>query len=354
MRFSELSADPAIKLKLIRTVQDQRVSHAQLFYGPEGSGKLALAIAYAQLINCSTPALPRWGDGEGGGADSCGACPSCVQFRKLVHPDMHFFFPTSTTREVTSRPSSKYFLEAWRKYLLEINYRVSLSGWYEAIGIENRQGTIYADDANEINRILSYKSYESEFKIILIWMVEKVYSTAVPKILKVLEEPPEKTLFLLITDNPEQVIPTLVSRCLPVRIPRYRPAESPVLPEEDKLHFEMFRAWMRLCFSRNIPDLIGFATEAGKLGREKQKSLLRYGLSLSRNVLARRYGLTQGPVTGEEETEFISRFSPVLEEAKLLPFYNLLNSSVFHIERNAHAPTLFLDLSLKLTGLLKG
>jgi len=346
MRFSEIPALPSIKNKLIQTVRDQRVSHAQLFYGPEGSGKLALAVAYAQLINCQNPSPD----------DSCGTCPSCVQFQKLVHPDLHFFFPVATSKKVPSKPSSKLYLNEWREFLLSHEYQVSLPVWYDFIGIENKQGTIYTEDAAEINRILSYKSYESEYKVVIIWMIEKLTYAAAPKMLKILEEPPEKTLFLLISDNPDHVISTILSRCLPVRIPRIPDSKlgtSHEEQEENQAHFSLFRNWMRLCFSGNVPELIAFANETGKTGREKQKSLLLYGLGVAGKGSLEIHGVHALPEDRNEEATFISRFSPYLTDEKLQVFYDLLNKAVFHIERNAHTPTLFLDLSLKITALFK-
>lgn len=346
MKFSDIPAANSIKQKLIQTIQDQRVSHAQLLYGPEGSGKLALAIAYAQLINCTTP-----------GADSCGTCPSCIQYQKLAHPDLHFFFPVATSKKVPSKPSSKHYISEWREFLLSHDYQVSLPEWYDFVGIENKQGTIYAEDAAEINRILAYKSYESEYKVVVIWMIEKLTYAAAPKLLKILEEPPEKTLFLLVSDNPDHVIPTILSRCLPVRVPRI--PESSIRnnlgkKEEDHLHFVTFRNWMRLCFTGNVSGMIGFANETGKIGRERQKSLLLYGLLVAGISSSLSYGVTAPVDDGSEETNFISRFSPYLTREKLPVFYDLFNTSIFHIERNAHTPTLFLDLSLKITTLFKG
>ncbi len=387
MKFSEIPADNSIKQKLIQTIKDQRVSHAQLFYGPEGSGKLALAIAYAQLLNCTSPspvAPSPTGEGVGGGA--CGTCPSCIQYQKLAHPDLHFFFPTATSKKVSSKPSSKQYIEAWRKFLLTNDYQVSLPEWYDFIGIENKQGTIYTDDANEINRILSYKSYESEYKVVIIWMIEKLYHQTAPKLLKILEEPPDKTLFILVSDNPDHVIATILSRCLPIRIPKIPEQEIKNYlvgktgcslaeaqtgsrtsygnikqamhklqqVEEDHFLFDTFRNWMRLCFSRNIPELIGFASEAGKIGREKQKSMLRYGLLVTGYSTSIRFGQSQFVTAEGEEMEFVQKFSPFLTAEKLPVFYDLLNKAIYHIERNAHAPTLFLDLSLKITGLIKG
>jgi len=389
MKFSDIPADNSIKQKLIQTIEDQRVSHAQLFYGPEGSGKLALAIAYAQLINCPAP-LPTPKSPEGANkdlrVDSCGTCPSCIQYQKLAHPDLHFIFPTATSKKVSSKPSSKQYIQEWRKFLLTNDYQVSLPEWYDFIGIENKQGTIYTDDANEINRILSYKSYESEYKVVIIWMIEKLYHKAAPKLLKILEEPPDKTLFILISDNPDHVIATILSRCLPIRIPKIPEqeikeylvgktgcslAEAQTVTrasygnikqamhklqqvEENHFLFDTFRNWMRLCFSRNIPELIGFASEASKIGREKQKSLLRYGLLVTGYSTSIRFGQSQFVTAEEEEMEFVQKFSPFLTAEKLPVFYDLLNKAIYHIERNAHAPTLFLDLSLKITGLIKG
>ncbi len=366
MTFSDIPAANSIKNNLIQTIKDQRVSHAQLFYGPEGSAKLALAIAYAQLINCRTPLPPNplkeEFSPEGGsktpsgdlGVDACGTCPSCIQYQKLAHPDLHFFYPTATSKKVPSKPSSKQYIEEWRKFLLTNDYQVSLPEWYDFIGIENKQGTIYADDANEINRILGYKSYESEYKVVIIWMIEKLYHQAAPKLLKILEEPPDKTLFILVSDNPDLVIATILSRCLPIRIPNIQGQEKRKLQmgEEDHYHFETFRNWMRLCFSRNVPELIGFASETGKIGREKQKSLLRYGLEVTCNSTSIRFGHNQFVTVEGEELDFAQKFSPFLTPDKLPRFYDLFNTATYHIERNAHAPTLFLDLSMNITGLL--
>ncbi|MFH1936639.1 MAG: hypothetical protein ABIK52_03645, partial [Bacteroidota bacterium] len=329
MRFSDIPADPAIKTKLIQTIRDQRVSHAQLFYGQEGSGKLALAIAYAQLINCTAPNTPKppegglipplEGEGQGGvspqgskspsgdlGVDSCGTCPSCIQYQKLAHPDLHFFFPVATSRQVPSKPSSRLYISEWREFLLDHNYQISLPEWFNFIRIENKQGTIYTEDANEINRILSYMSYESEYKVVILWMIEKLTYAAAPKLLKILEEPPDKTLFLLISENPDHVIPTILSRCLPVRIPRV--PES----EEDQSYFETFRKWMRLCFTGNVPEIIGFTNEIAKIGRENQKSLLQYGLQVASQSASLQQGITRKVTAGEEELDFVTRFSPTL------------------------------------------
>lgn len=337
MQFKDISGQEEIKQKLIQTIADQRVSHAQLFYGPEGSGKLELAIAYAQLLNCTA---------QGARSDACGVCPSCLQYQKLAHPDLHFVFPANTTKRVTTKPSSRQFITEWRKFLLENNFQVTLNQWYEELGIENKQGTINVRDAEEIIHTLSYKSYESEYKVMIIWMVEKLYHSVAPKLLKILEEPPEKTLFLLIAEDPGQVLPTIFSRCLPIRIPMRNPVDAEI-SEEQQYNYENFRKWMQNCYAVKIADLISFSYEAGKIGREKQKSLLHYGLQCARNCAA--YGYTgQLPDGSPGEQEFITRFSRFFPSHLLGQFNDLFNPAIFHIERNAHGPTLFLDLSLKM------
>ncbi len=362
MKFSEIPGNQEIKHKLIRTVMDQRVSHAQLFFGPQESSKLALAIAYAQFINCtdkqgieqsgnpkSEVRNPKFMDSC---IDSCGICPSCVKYQKLVHPDLHFIYPVATTKKITSKPLSKHFIEEWRSFLLEKNFEVGLQEWYEKIGIENKQGSINVYDCSEIITALSYKSYESDYKVMIIWMVEKLNYAAAPKILKILEEPPEKTLFILISDEPDQIIKTILSRTLMVKIPKSVDAQN-INSEDDTIHFAAFRQWMRTCYAGNIPELIKFTSEIAKTGREKQKSFLIYSLKTIGHCASMNYlGKIPAGIEGEE-FDFISKFSPFIKPESLISYNTLLNDAIFHIERNAHPGTLFLDLSLKIVRLFK-
>jgi len=354
MRFSDIQGCEEIKRKLIQTVLDQRVSHAQLFFGPEGSGKLALAIAYAQLINCTNrqPAEAGINRAFSINFDSCGICPSCIKYQKLIHPDLHFIFPVATTRRVQKKPQSKLFIEDWRKFLIGNNYQATLQGWYETIDIENKQGIINAEDCNEIISTLGYKSYESEYKVMIIWMAEKLYYSAAPKILKILEEPPEKTLFLLISDEPGLIIPTILSRTLLVKIPSdtEQTCES---REEEKVHFESFRQWMLWCFAGQILELVKFAGEMAKSGREKEKSFLLYGLHIFGFCASYNAGLLTRVISEGKELEFIKKFSGFITLENVAEFSNLFNTAVYHIERNAHGPTLFLDLSLNMVRLFK-
>jgi DNA polymerase-3 subunit delta' len=357
MKFSEIPGNEQIKTKLVRTVLDQRVSHAQLFFGPEESSKLALAIAYAQFINCTrkqgmsaeantgelpTEVLP----------DSCGVCPSCVKYQKLAHPDLHFIYPVATTKKISSKPQSKHFIEEWRTFLLENNFESGLQSWYESIGIENKQGSINVYDCNEIIATLSYKSYESDYKVMIIWMVEKLNYAAAPKILKILEEPPEKTLFILLADEPDQIIKTILSRTLMVKIPKSTVTIN-TGNEDDAQHFVVFRQWMRACYGAKIPEVVKFSADIVKSGREKQKSFLIYALKTIGYCASMNY-LRKIPMGIEgEELKFINDFSPFIKPDNLVEFNTLLNEAIFHIERNAHPATLFLDLSLQIVRLFK-
>jgi DNA polymerase III subunit delta' len=378
MLFRDIAGQREIKKKLIQTVLDHRVSHAQLFFGQEGSEKLALAIAYAQFINCTDKQIPASGDASL--ADSCGNCPSCIKYLKLVHPDLHFIFPVATTKKVTKKPRSKEFLEEWRKFLADNDYHVTLHEWYETIGIENKQGIINADDCHDLITTLSYKSYESEYKVMIIWMVEKLFYAAAPKILKILEEPPDKTLFILVAEDPETIISTILSRTLLVKIPRITENElSEYLgrkfnisdydagiiarkaggnlkaaihqhenTEEDAYNFTTFRDWMRLCFARDVQGLVSCVADLSKIGRENQKGLLLYALKAVRSCASFRYLNEMHPPVPGEETEFIKKISTFINPSNFERFNEIFNQALFHIERNANPQVLFLDVSLNI------
>lgn len=375
MSFSNIIGQEIVKKRLIQSVKDARVSHAQLFLGPEGAGKLSMAIAYAQYINCENR-LPE---------DACGVCRSCRQFAKLTHPDLHFVYPVATTKEVPEKPSSKLFINAWREYLLNNQYYVTLPGWYEKIGIEKKQGIINAEDCNNIIKTLNYKSYESEYKVMIIWMVEKLFHSAAPKILKILEEPPEKTLFILISENQDQIINTILSRTQLVKIPKIDDqtlyntlklkyglkgsslkkmvylsngnyCQALDLMEESEVeneHFNLFSNWMRACWKNDISAYLSFISEISKSGREQQKSFLKFSLRVIRNCLLIH---TQNPSLIKldgEEMEFTNKFSPFINKSNVLRFTEEYNKAIFHIERNANPAVLFMDLSLINHHLLK-
>jgi DNA polymerase III subunit delta' len=389
MKFSDIIGQEPLKQRLKRTVLDNRVSHAQLFLGPEGSGKLALALAYAQYINCRkrTP------------EDSCGECPSCKKYSKLIHPDLHFLYPINSTKEVTgTKILSKDFIAPWREFMLENNYYVSLPDWYEKIGIEKKQGFINADDADGINRTLAYKAYEAEYKVMIIWMVEKMNIASANKLLKNLEEPPDKTLFILISENQEQIIATILSRAQLIKIPRVTDAEiqqalvsgyevntteaskiarlsdgnftvalmlagktgsGSISLEAERERFIVFREWMRRCFSiaKNLKDYDKLQETIplllGDGSREKQKEMLTYGLDMFRICLQYNVGNHHLVKLDGEELDFVKNFSTFIHPRNINYFDEEFNRAIFHIERNANAQIVLTDLSHLIARILK-
>lgn len=378
MLFKHIIGQNEIRKKLIRTVFENRVSHAQLFFGPEGSRKLAMAIAYAQFINCRN----RHMDPDGGG-DSCGTCPSCIKFEKLAHPDLHFIFPVATSKEVEKNPMSRDYLKIWRQTLLDNHFRLGLNEWYSVAGFEKKQGIINADDCSDILKTLSYKSYESEFKVMIIWMADRLFHAAAPKILKILEEPPDKSLFILITENPEKIISTILSRTQMVKFPRLsdedvseelRNLSCPeeeirrIVPladgnmtravrifrkEEEELEFlERFVKWMRLCFKNNLKETLEFTGEIAKIGRERQKNFLAYAERIIRNAMLINYKNPQTARLNPEEKEFLVKFGLLINHVNIPEFAEELEKAQYHIERNANPGILFMDLSMTFTILL--
>ena len=204
MLFSQIIGHEDIKKKLIQSVKENRIAHAQLFLGPEGTGKLALAIAYAQYVNCTNK----------GENDSCGECPSCKKFNNLAHPDLHFIFPSTTNKNVKKDPESDFFLTEWREYLESCECYANISSWHNALDAENKQGIINVRDASTIIRKLNLKTYESEYKVAIIWMAERLNIEAANKLLKLLEEPPENVIFILATTEEHKILPTILSRCI--------------------------------------------------------------------------------------------------------------------------------------------
>jgi len=372
--FKDIIGQEEVKQRLIQTVKDNRISHAQLFFGPEGTGKLALAIAYAQYANCENKQEH----------DSCGGCFSCLKYNKIAHPDLHFFFPIATTKSVTKDPVSAKFLTEWRDIVSENPY-LDINLWYEKINIENKQGIINAADCNEILRILSLKSYEAEYKVVILWMVEKLYHAAGPKLLKILEEPPQNTMFLLITDNPDQILKTILSRTQMVRIPRISDEElmealikrNNIEPEQARYFvsvsngsysealrfiqyngtendfFPIFRNWMRLCFVSDFAGLCNWIDEMAPTGREKQKAFLVYASTIIHQCLKIVTRENYYPFASENETEFLSRFSKFINKKNARHFYNEINEAAWHIERNANARIVLMDMSLSIINLLK-
>jgi DNA polymerase III subunit delta' len=379
MQFSEILGQEHIKSHLTKSANLGRIPHAQLFVGPEGSGTLTMAIAYAQYILCNNQ------DGENNGANA--ACN--LKFDKISHPDLHFAYPTATTSEVNKKPKSIDFIGHWRDFILQNPYG-GLFDWYSTLGIENKQGFIRVEDASEILKTLSLKSYEGGYKIMIIWMADKMNIEASNKLLKLLEEPPEKTIFILISENEEDIIQTIRSRC---QILHFIGLSEPIIAEalvsrekideklaakiahqaqgnynkalhllhdngEDYPFEQWFVTWVRAAFRAKkdasaIQDLIQWSEKIASLGRESQKKFLEFCIEIFRQALLLNYE-TKSLVYFEPKVDKfkLENFAPFVNGNNIQDIFNELSEAMYHVERNGNAKIILTDLSIKLTRLI--
>jgi DNA polymerase-3 subunit delta' len=373
MLFNQIIGQEHIKKHLQQSAENGRVSHAQLFVGKEGCGTLPMAIAYAQFLLCNF-------------SDDVDACT--IKCNKLQHPDLHFAFPVTANEVVKKHPVSDLFLEDWRHFIAEQPYG-SLFNWLQQIGVENKQGLIGVDEAEAVVKKLQLKSYEGGFKIMIIWMAEKMNIAAANKLLKLIEEPPNKTVFLLITEHEDQIINTIRSRCQALHFPVLSEqdiANALVVNHqvEDKeaaniahqaegnfnkaLHLlekdaadlvfeEWFIVWIRTAFRAKgnaavVQQLISWSDTIAKTGRETQKRFLEYCLQFFRQALLMNYKSDQ-LVFMEPKSNFdLSKFAPFVHSGNILEIEKELNEAMYHIERNGNAKIILLDLSMKLTRFL--
>jgi DNA polymerase-3 subunit delta' len=350
MQFKNIIGQRELIQKLTSMALGGRIPHAQLFLGHQGNQKLALAIAYGQFLNCKNKQIFTELNDDGLLADSCGTCTSCVKFQNLAHPDLHFFFPNNKTGSMKESDSSDY-MDDWRKIILEHNAEFSLNQWYNQIGLENAQGYINKRDVDHIIKALTYKNFEAQTKIIVIWMVEKFYHDISTRLLKVLEEPSEDTVFLLISENANQIPATILSRTQIIRVPKMQI----VVEQTDDYNFNHtnFVDWMRICLTVDTPKMDGFSRQMRDLGRERLKLFLHHALEKIRWTVMMNYqNADQMPVSSEVR-EFLTKFSPYIHSNNLVKFINYLEEAIYHVERNANGHLLMIDLSIKLSGLLK-
>jgi len=375
MQFKDIIGHNDVKTRLISSVQEGRISHAQLFLGAEGSGNLPMAIAYSQYIACENKS----------DTDSCGNCSSCVKFEKLVHPDLHFVFPVATNKTIKKDPTSAKFISNWREIILEKKGYLSLTNWQEEIETENKQLLIPKDESVEILKTLSLKTYEAEYKTMIIWFPEKFNTASANKLLKIIEEPPNKTLFILVAHDSEQIIPTILSRTQLVKVDKildkelnqalvkkYNLSEKQAsditqfsdgnfiaakkLIEQsssEEYFYGLFTKWMRMGFKGDVSGLISYSDEISKIGREKQKQFLNYSLHIFRESLIRNYADDSLNRVSSSENQFLEKFAPYIHGANCIDIISLFNDAIYHVERNANPKILFLDVSLKLTKLLR-
>lgn len=368
MYFRDVIGLQDVKRHLIESVQGGFIPHARIFYGPEGVGKLPLAIAYARYLNCS----------HRGSEDACGECPSCHKFDKMAHPDLHFVFPV-----VKSKVSDEYLPE-WRQFLTENRY-FNLGSWLSFIDAQNAQGLIYAKESDEIIRKLNLKVYEAPYKVMIVWLPEKMHESCANKLLKMVEEPPANTVFLLVSEDRENVLQTIWSRCQPLQIRAIemevmtaalertfaidhsqaidcariangsftRAIELLTSSEERAYQFDLFKEMMRASVSRNIKSIKEVAGALAGIGRDRQKNFLLYSLRLFREYFVSNLHLPEIVYLSRDEQQFGERFAPFINEQNIEAFDEEFSLAHRQIEQNGNAKIIFLDLCLKVTVLLK-
>jgi DNA polymerase-3 subunit delta' len=384
MLFSKIIGQKTIKERLIRTVHENRIPHAQLFRGREGVGKLALAVAYGQYICCKNRTEH----------DACGVCPSCVKYSKLAHPDLHLVFPIIKPANKESLVCDD-FVNEFRELFIEDPY-MSAQDWFNKISKDPKQGVIYSNESQEIIRKLSLKTYESEYKVMIIWLPEKMHVTCANKLLKILEEPSDKTVFLLVSDQPETIITTILSRTQHVIIPAlesedivsaltsgtkvkisptdalniariakgsYKKAKNLLLEsDEHKENYDKFTQIMRDAWKvgnrKNYAALKSLKQWSDDMsqqtvGRERQKSFLVYAQHMLRENFILNLQQPELNYLDQTEADFSKNFSPFIHAGNVEDLMAEFALAQRHIEQNVNARMVFFDLMLKIIVLLK-
>lgn len=377
MKFSDIIGQEEVKTMLRRSADEGRVSHAQLFTGQSGSGTLPLALAYAQYLNCTNRS----------GGDSCGECPSCVKMSQLVHPDLHFVLPTNAPKGSSgSKPTSDSFLPQWRDIVTDTGGYFDEQMWYDAIGLDNQQGLIAKREADEVIRKLSFKSFEAQYKIMIIWLPEKMGEEAANSLLKILEEPWDKTVFLMVSVTPQKLLPTILSRTQEIAVPLIGESElagyaATVLgkgPDEVKAairlaggnilelkkifsdeygenvreNFEYFAELMRYSYNDRHLELINWAENMASMGRENQKRYLEYSTGMLRESYMISAGLENISYLWGGEAEFCSKFAPFIGNHNIEQLVAENQAALRDITQNGNAKIVFTHYALSVSKLI--
>lgn len=350
MLFKDITGQQAAAQQLRDAIDHDRMPHALLISGREGSGALTLALTAAQYILCEnhTP------DGE-----PCERCPHCLQIHKLQHPDLHFAFPVVNRKGQSGDDSavSLDYIAEWRDILLR-RPDLTYTDWVKFISDEGKNAQIYKAEASSIIRILSTKPYESDKRVMIIWLPEKINETASNKLLKIIEEPYPKTFFLLVSNDPDRVLGTILSRCQRLNIPPLDPCwmQPRIEPDERQYFFEKFCAMMRLSYMRRIFDMRDWSVEMAGLGRQRQQDFLQYAQSMIRENFILNVSMPEGQSVNymdDQEAQFSSRFHLYVNHRNVEGIMNELAQAEKDIAQNGAAKIIFFDLSLKLIMLLK-
>lgn len=370
MRFKDITGHGELKRRLARGVDEGRVSHAQLFTGGSGTGALPLALAYAQYVNCT--------DRRDG--DSCGECASCRKTAELAHPDLHFVFPVNSAKSGSQKPLSDAFLPQWRELWAATEGVFDEPMWYRAIDIENQQGLITRNEADEVIRKLSFKSFEARYKVMIVWLPEKMRTEAANALLKMLEEPWERTLFLLVSAAPDKLLPTILSRTQQVAVPgveqedleerlrvRFdlpgdeaaniaRLAGGDLLEarrlaegagnEASEQYFDLFTQLMRLSYNDKHMELLEWAEVVAAMGREEQKRLLQYCVRMLRENYMLNAGMDNITNLWGEELKFSRNFSPFIGNHNIESLVSEMELALAQVGQNGNPRMIFTHFAL--------
>lgn len=371
MYFKDIIGQKSLVAQLCRMVDENRLAHALLLTGPSGNGKLPIAVALARYILCR-------GRHDG---DACGVCPACVKMDKLVHSDLHFVFPVKKKKGSSSdsAPVSDDYIGEWREIFLKDSY-FSYSDWLAMLDVENQQPMIYEKESSEILRKLSLKSREGGWKIVIMWLPEKMKEACSNKLLKILEEPPAETLFLLVAESTEHILPTILSRTQRIEIPRianddvavalqrryaldadtarsmaqqsggdWEKAESMLRVDNDKkMYLELFMTLMRMAYKRDIQAMKQWSEQVASLGRERQKGMLEYCQRMIRENFIMNFGRSEMLYLSPEERNFSVNFSPFVNENNIFGIVEEISDAQKHVEQNVNAKMIFFDMALRM------
>ena len=379
MRFADITGQEDLKRHLVQSVDAGRISHAQLFTGQAGAGALALEVAYVKYLCCR----------HRRGGDSCGECPDCKQIAALAHPDLHLVFPVNKQGKKSGEVMrSDEFLPLFRGLFAERGGYFSAQDWYDRLDLgKTLKGMIAAREADDIIRKLSFKSFEADYKTMLIWLPEAMNEEAANKILKILEEPWEKTLFLLISEQPERLLPTIISRTQEVAVPRIAPdvleraaqergvtdpvkarniarlaggdlveLQHLVAGESDALrkeNFELFCGLMRLSYNDRHLELVTWAEEAAQLSREQQRAFLRDASRLLRESYMLHAGINEISYLWGEELAFCSKFAPFVGSQNIEPLIAEIECALAQISQNGNPTIVFTHFALSVSKMIK-
>lgn len=381
MLFSDIVGHEQIKEHLRDTVRSGRVSHALLITGAVGVGALPMALAYAQYLNCRNR----------GEHDSCGVCPECYRMQRMEHPDVHYIYPVNNSKEAQStgradeKPRSDHFLHVWRRVTPSTGGYITEQQWYEALGIDNQQGIINKSDANELLRKMSFKAFEGGYKIVILWLPERLHESAANTLLKLVEEPPERTIFLLASSEPDKIIATIRSRTQIVAlgaVPDEQIAQAltqrrDMDPEaarhiahlaqgswgralelagsdasSNSDHQERFIALMRLCYGRKYLDLFGWAEEIAATGRESQKEFCAAALNILRECYFTGIGLESLSYMEPVRATFCRNFAPYVSDITIESFVEEFELLISQIARNGNPKILFTHFAMSISKII--